>query len=298
MRSPTPSTEQPSPGVIVRVPASTSNLGAGFDFLGIALDLWLEARLAPGRGQPVYHGTLARLDPLSDVVARLLGNEIPPEHHLELSSRVPLSRGLGSSAAATVAGLVLLELLRGREPVRTAIFRRGAELEGHPDNVAPATFGGLVLSAAHPTRLDLHPCVGLALAVPDARLDTQHARAVLPDQVTRTRAVEQARRAAALVQGLVSGQADLITLGMEDQLAVPHRSPLIRGFAAAVAAGRRAGAHGVTISGSGSAVLAIAPVGYVQAVADAMVRALAAAGNPASALTPAVSGHGFVVVDP
>lgn len=282
--------------MIVRVPASTSNLGAGFDFLGIALDLWLEARVVPGSGKPTYRGTLAHLDPERDIVARLLGDEMPPGHDLELASQIPVSRGLGSSAAATVAGLVLRELLRKSVPARTAVFATGAALEGHPDNVAPATFGGLVLTAEQPICLALHPSIGLALAVPDAHLDTRQARAVLPDHVTRSQAVEQARRAAALIQGLVSGQADLVTLGMEDQLAVPHRKSLIPGFDAAVAAGRVAGAHGVTISGSGPTVLALAPVDRVAAVGSAMVEALEGAGNPATALAPAVSLDGFVVV--
>jgi homoserine kinase len=282
--------------ITVRVPASTSNLGAGFDWLGLALDLWLEARIVEGDSPAAFTGTLAKLDPAHDIVTKILGESMPADHHLELSSDIPVSRGLGSSAAAVVAGLALERLVGKRVPSREQIFQRGARLEGHPDNVAPAVYGGLVLAGDRPTLLTFHDDLAVALAVPDTSVDTKRARALLPDRVARGVAVEQAKRAAALVQGLVTGNGELLSFGMEDELAVPCRRSLITGFDLAVRAGTKAGAYGVTISGSGSGLVAIGPKGRTERIATTMAEALTTAGNPAIPLAPLVSSSGFSVV--
>lgn len=279
----------------VRVPGSTSNLGAGFDCVGLALDLWLEAGLIEGEGPPRYGGTLEELPPGRDIIHRLLGAGVPADLHLEVRSDIPVSRGLGSSAAAAVAGIALRELLAGRPPEPNAVFREAATLEGHPDNVGPAVYGGLVLAASRPTRLPLHDSLAVALAVPDSAMDTKEARAILPRQAARDTAIAQAGRAAALVLGLTQGDGDLVAYGMDDQLAVPHRRRLIKGFDAAVEAGCAAGAYGVTISGSGSALVAIAAPSAAASVAAALARALTESGNPAAPLTPAVVLAGFTV---
>lgn len=277
----------------VRVPASTSNLGAGFDCLGLALDLWLEAELVEGNLPPVYRGTLQGLDHDRDIVSGILREHLPNGSRLVLSSTIPVSRGLGSSAAAVVAGLTLQHLIEGQTPSRDAIFRRGVELEGHPDNVAAAVYGGLTLATPRPTVLALHESLGIALTVPNITVDTRRARAMLPNQVTRQTAVAQARRAAALIQGLVTGNGQLIAYGMEDVLAVPFRKQLIRGFEPAVRAGLEAGAFGVTISGSGSALVAIGPARLSADIADALTEGLGSAGSAAYPLTPAVTLEGF-----
>lgn len=278
----------------VRVPASTSNLGAGFDFLGLALDLWLEARLVPGASPPVYRGTLEGLDPTRDLVMQLLGDACPRDHHVELVSDIPVSRGLGSSAAAVVAGLALRNLALGETPSQESIFDRGVQVEGHPDNVAPAVYGGLILIAERPIPLSLHRTLGVALAVPDIPVDTRRAREILPQTLPRDVVIEQARRAAALIQGLVGGDGELIAFGMEDQLAVPCRKSLIPGFERAVQAGQASGAYGVTISGSGSAVVAVAPANLAPAVGAALATALTNDERTAAPLTPGVSPTGFV----
>jgi homoserine kinase len=279
--------------VFSRSPASTSNLGAGFDCLGLALDLWLEMRVVRGDGAFVYRGTLSALRPEIDVVAKILDGVVPAAHHIELDSEIPVGRGLGSSAAATAAALALRARLLGHRIQLDAVFAETASREGHPDNAAPTVYGGLMLAAARPTRLAFHRTLGIALALPDATVDTTAARAVLPGQVPRATAVEQAARAAALVTGLTSGDGDLLTHGMDDRLAVPHRVHLIPGFANAVRAGREAGAHGVTISGSGSTLVAVTPRERAAAVAAALAHALTEAGNPAAALTPTVSEKGL-----
>lgn len=277
----------------VRVPASTSNLGAGFDCLGMALDLWLEARLVPGPGEPVYRGTVEGLKPADDLILRTLGSHDGGRFHLEVESAIPVGKGLGSSAAAIVAGAALLQLAAGSRLNRDRAFEAAAKAEGHPDNAAPAAYGGLVLAAQRPVKLGFHGSLAVALAVPEQGLDTRTARRILPDEYPRNVAVGQAARAAALVHGLTTGRGDFIAFGMEDQLAVPRRKHLIPGFDAAVQAGRDAGAYGVTISGAGSSLIAIVPQGRASVVADVMAEALLLAGNPAEAMTPAVAETGL-----
>ena len=277
----------------VRVPASTSNLGAGFDCLGLALDLWLEASLVPGPGAPEYAGELATVKPGSDVMlAHLSACGLTDRFHLIARSDIPVSRGLGSSAAARVAAVTLEQLARDGRLQLDEVFAHTASAEGHPDNAGPAVYGGLVLSAARPTKLTIHSDVRVALAVPQQLVETGAARAVLPENVVREKAVAQASRAAALVAGLANGDGELIEFGMQDEIALPYRKDLIPGLDQAIHAGRAAGAYGVTTSGSGSTVLGFASASRARDVAAAMAEALTQNDNPATAMTPEVSDTG------
>jgi homoserine kinase len=281
----------------VRVPASTSNLGAGFDCLGLALDLWMEVRLMEGEGEPVYMGTVAGLDHRSEILAGVLSGSLTPRHHLEVLSEIPLARGLGSSAAAAVAGFAMRQLLQEKGLERDEVYESAVSLEGHPDNAGAATFGGFVLAAPRPARLAFNKGLGVALAVPETPIDTKTARGILPTDLPRAATIRQASRAAALVLGLMNAEGDLIGYGMDDQIAVPLRKGLIPGYDQAVAAGIEAGAYGVTISGSGSAVVAISATERASDVAVAMAHALAAQGNPAEPITPEVSERGVGVLE-
>src|SRR5574342_999730 len=123
----------------VRVPASTSNLGAGFDCLGLALDLWLEARLINGDGRATYAGTVAGLSPDHDLIAQTVRDAgLSGRWRLDVRSEIPVGKGLGSSGAAVVAALALVDLARGAPLNREALLERAAAVEGHPDNVGPA----------------------------------------------------------------------------------------------------------------------------------------------------------------
>ncbi|NIM49241.1 MAG: homoserine kinase [Gemmatimonadales bacterium] len=281
----------------VRVPATTSNLGAGFDCLGLALDLWLEVQLEEGSGAPEYVGAVESLSPSEDIVLRAVGDALPTQHHLVVRSDIPMARGLGSSAAAAVAGFALRQLIQSNAVDRDVVYESAVELEGHPDNAGAATYGGFVLAAPRPARLAFSKRLAVALAVPEAPIDTYTARSILPQEVSRAATIAQTSRAAALVLGLMNAEGDLIAFGMDDQIAVPHRKRLIPGFDEAVAAGTGAGAFGVTISGSGSALLAIAPLESAQEIAAAMASALTTQGNPATPLTPAVSPQGVAVME-
>ena len=281
----------------IRVPGSTSNLGAGFDCVGLALDLWLEARIVLGPGPGRFTGAVAEISPEHEIVSEILGDALPENHRLELHSDIPIGKGLGSSAAAAVAGIALRESLRHREPDRDRVFQNAADREGHPDNAAPSVYGGLVLSSPDPMRLKIGARFAVALALPHGTIDTKEAREILPDSLPRGDAVAQAAGAAALVYGLTAGDADLVRRGFEDRIATPHRAKLIAGYSAAVDAGLHAGAFGATISGSGPAILAITTPDLAPSVANAMAEALTAAGNPAEPMTPKVNETGYQLGD-
>lgn len=279
----------------VRVPGSSSNLGSGFDCVGLAIDRWLTASISLGPGT----GALVRR------TGRLSTLELPPEEDLlyrgfraacdaggvqwagavafDVASDIPVGCGLGSSAAAVVAGALLADAALGLGLKRERIAELATAIEGHPDNVAPALYGGAVLSIPTPHGLRSSPLVvapGLAfvLAVPPFPSDTKAARAALPASLPHGDAVRAAGRAAALVQGLATGDGDLLAAALEDLLHVPFRRAGIPGYDAVVAAACGAGAWGATLSGAGSAILAISPPARADAVADALLAAWRDAG--------------------
>lgn len=273
--------------LVVRVPCSTSNLGSGFDTIGLALDRYLEVRFVPRTGgdsglRLERRGTLATLElpAYEDLAVRAfraveeeVGRRAPGT--LVLHSEIPLARGLGSSAAALVAGHAAARLALGLPPDPHASFRHAAAVEGHGDNAAPCAWGGLVgvvRTDAGPrvVPLELSPEVGFAYAAPGVTISTRAARAVLPEQVEHRAAVEELGHLVALLRGLATADGELVRLGVRDHLHVPHRLRLIPGAPEAIRAAYATGAWGVTISGAGSGLLAIAAPGDAAAIASAM----------------------------
>lgn len=281
--------------VTVRVPASSSNLGAGFDCVGVAVGRWLRLsarRASPGAAAaaPVTLeriGTLATLAVPADedwlyrgfaAACRRARHVVPPGLVLAAESEIPVARGLGSSAAATVAGAVAASALLGLALDAHAVAALATELEGHPDNVAPAVFGGATLVVPGPdgdivTPIVVHASIAFVFAVPDFTVETKHARAVLPATLPHAQAVRAAAKSAALVQGLAHGDPRLLAAALDDVLHVPFRRSLVRGYTEVTDAARQAGAYGATLSGSGPTVVALAPLARAAAVGAAMVRA-------------------------
>ncbi|HJU54761.1 MAG TPA: homoserine kinase [Pyrinomonadaceae bacterium] len=265
-----------APSFTVRVPASTSNLGAGFDCFGLALRLYLSVRatVVEGAAEPcrVRNGGegvgLSRTaDNLIYVAMRFAasreGLELPPVR-LAVHNELPLGRGLGSSAAAIVAGLSLCQLVCGHELSDETILRYALELEGHADNVAPALYGGFVvncvtqgggvLAVKRRWPADLKTIV----VSPDVSLKTAEARDALPRTIERAAAVHNIQRAALFVAALDAGRYDLLWEAMRDQLHQRHRESLVPGLSAALATPREPGLVGLALSGAGPSVVALA----------------------------------------
>ena len=259
----------------VRVPASTSNLGPGFDCLGLALDLFIDVRVcasAPGEAPTrTLSGPSSSAWPSleSDLTRRAFALACErygvPEQpfHWQIESEVPIGRGLGSSGAAVAAGIRLAGALAPQPPSLEQELALGIELEGHPDNVTASLIGGATLcvpiegEAPACTSVELSPDLGFALAWPKEALTTSAAREALPSSVDFGDAIENPRRLGLLLAGLRTADPRLLSLGGEDRLHERYRLPLIPGAAEALRAARDAGAWLATLSGSGSALFAI-----------------------------------------
>jgi homoserine kinase len=273
--------------VRVRVPATSANLGPGFDALGVALRLYntVEISLAE-RSEIVVTGEGAGALPTDETnlvyaaaleVTRLAGGQ-GVQFALRCRNTIPLRRGLGSSAAARVAGIVGANRLLGDPLDVRGILDLAYALEEHPDNVLAAVAGGFTVAAGRRGELRWARLVppslpGVVLAVPDLPVETARARACLPRRVALEDAVFNVSRTGLLVAALSSGQFDLLDAAMQDRLHQPHRASLIPGLKEVLQAARHAGAFGAALSGAGSAVIAFAPGALTRAVGEAMVDA-------------------------
>jgi homoserine kinase len=265
----------------VTVPCSTSNLGGGFDCIGLALNRYLVATFTPG---DELH--LTRLGTLADSAGDDLVFETIRKRGIRgtlvLDSTIPVGKGLGSSAAATVAGIAIITALDDDDFDYDVALEMASVLEGHADNVAPALLGGLVGVVAEngtyrPFPLALSHELGFAFAAPNAIVSTKAARKALPAQVSHAIATRSIARGVALVEGLAEADRDLLRVGFSDELHVPYRLGMIPGGANALEAATTAGAWGATISGSGSGLIAVCEKGGEPAVRDAMADAFATA---------------------
>lgn len=294
--------------VTVSVPASTSNLGPGFDCLGLALDLRneLTLELAEEPGKPVVEiegegaATLPRGEKnlLVQAARRVLPANLPGRLVFKAVNRIPLARGLGSSAAAAVAGLwagahLFGTLRRTEDELETM----AVALEGHPDNVAPCVHGGLTASLTvdgrpRAQRLRIHPSFASAVCIPAFELATKKARAALPKKVPLADAVFNAARALLLARALETGRTTMMAELMEDRLHQPYRARLVPGLREALPAAIRAGAAGAALSGSGPTVFALVQDGAGPRVGRAMQRAFAGRRIAARWLALPVDHHG------
>jgi len=282
----------------VLVPCSTSNLGSGFDAVGIALSVFdLMVRVSPG-GEGLRIARLSgegadRLPPDSTnrVIeaahrAAMTAGRRPESLAAELSihSSIPLKRGLGSSAAAALAGAMLADALADGAIGGETVLRTAVEMEGHPDNVVPALRGGAQVSVRDgrggivscPIRIGAP--LRAALYIPDQELATSAARAVLPKQVPFADAVHNLGRAALLVAALTEGRLDLLSEAMDDRLHQPARAGLLPWLPPLLAAAKKGGAFGAALSGGGTTVCALCSAGSAREVGRAMMDAAASLG--------------------
>jgi homoserine kinase len=270
--------------ISVRVPCSTSNLGAGFDCIGLAFDRYLTATLHIA-DQPLHierRGTLqdANISNRDDwLLAAMHSLDCHPRGLLVVDSDIPVGKGLGSSGAAAVAGVMLAIRLKRSEMRRQDVASHAAGIEGHPDNAVPATFGGLVAAMAESSdsammvrihRLPLSSLLRFVYAAPRVALATKDARDALPGNVSHEVAARAIARSLALVEGLREADPELLRIGFADELHVPYRLPMIPGGQEVMNAAVEAGAHCATISGAGSGMIAVCPRGGENEVMYAM----------------------------
>jgi len=238
----------------VRVPAWSANLGPGYDVLAAALDLTLELEVAE-TGEFSVESDVPDV-PLdrSNLCVRAFEALHPADGlRFRIRSRIPLAAGLGSSAAAIVAGLTAADHLYELD---ASLFEKANELEGHPDNVAAALLGGFVVCAGgDPVRLEPPAGLEAVIAIPPGRVATGDARAALPTRVPMADAVDNVAHASLLVLGLATDDLSLLGRGLRDRLHQNHRAHLYRRSMELVAQGAELGALGATISGAGPTVL-------------------------------------------
>ena len=283
--------------VVVDVPATTANLGPGFDCLGAALDLnnRFAMRRIEGGGERFEliiegsEGSHLRGGPENLVyraaqrVWKAAGLE-PVALEARVRLAVPPARGLGSSATAIVAGLMGANALVGEPLSKEKLLELAIDIEGHPDNVVPSLLGGLCMTAKAASqrwrvvRCEWTPSVKAVVAIPSIRLSTSEARRAMPKAIPVGDAVVNLGALTLLLQGLRTGNGDLISDGMHDRLHEPYRWRLIKGGDQVKQAAMEAGAWGCAISGAGPSVLALCEEDKGPAVSRAMVKAWEAAG--------------------
>lgn len=261
----------------MRVPASTANLGAGFDCIGLALNLYLTvgARIVPAIGDKCHfrltgegsEGSSRNEENLiirsMRLVAEREGFSLPAVE-LEVNNELPLARGLGSSATAIIAGITLAALVCDRKLSEQMVLRYALEMEGHADNVAAAYLGGMVVTCIKPdgsvltVKRSWPSELRVIIVSPEALLKTAETRVVLPANVTREDAVFNLQRVALFVAAVEAGAYDLLWDAMQDRLHQVHRQALVPGLAEALATPPQPGLVGIALSGSGPSVVALA----------------------------------------
>jgi homoserine kinase len=255
----------------VRVPASSANLGPGFDALGIAFDIYLECdfRLAAETRISV-EGRDADQIPASEEnlifqVARMVGAQ--ENFELRIRNDIPLGKGLGSSAAAVVSGVVIGAELASLEWDRAKVLDEASRIEGHPDNASACVLGGIVASAAeasgkvHAVQFPLPEQFGVAVIVPDFAVPTSQARSVLPETYSRADAIANIQRTALLIAAIASGDRNAFPLALEDRLHQPYREALVPGLGE-ITSLRTPGLLGCVLSGAGPSILAFYERGH------------------------------------
>jgi homoserine kinase len=280
--------------VTIRVPATVANLGPGFDILALAVQLQneVEARTEPGGGIAIDAGPDSPeelRDPARNLIARSFvaacaaARVDAPGVRIRCRNAIPFGRGLGSSAAAALSGVLAANALANLGWDEQQVIAAAARVEGHPDNVAAAMLGGMVVCVSGGPVVQVPVPDGLraVLFVPDAEMSTEAARRAVPVSFSRDDAIHNASRCALLVLAMLTGQLHLLDEAMRDRWHQPARSELMPHVPLLIEAALAAGAHGACLAGAGPSVLALCS-GDTEAVGSAMAEA---------ARLASVSGH-------
>ncbi|MBM3748325.1 MAG: homoserine kinase [Acidobacteria bacterium] len=292
----------------LRVPASSANLGPGFDALGMALGIYLRCRFrAAERLEIRVRGRDAEQIPAGEdnliwqtalAVACDVREKLPPIE-LEIDNQIPIGKGLGSSAAALTAGVVIADRLLGLHWKPLRILDEAARIEGHPDNVAACVLGSIVAAAidsggvARAVRLELPARFGVAVVAPDFDLPTTTARAVLPQSYSREDAIFNVQRAALLIAALATGTASAFPAALEDRFHQPYRASLIPGLEEILRL-RAPGLLGCALSGAGPSILVFYERGF-EPVCDLVRQIFALHGRAAEVIWTRIAERGYEV---
>jgi len=293
----------------VRVPATSANLGPGFDALGMALSIYLEVRFRPAETLSIrVSGRDADQISTEDdnliwqtalAVGEHAGRPMPAVE-IEINNDIPIGKGLGSSAAALLSGVVIADEVLGLEWSRDHILDEAARIEGHPDNVAAAALGSIVASAidsegvTRAVRMQLPARYGVAVVVPDFVLPTSKARAALPNTYSRADAVFNIQRSALLIAAMLTQTTDAFHEALEDRLHQPYRARLVPGLSEMIAL-RVDGLLGAALSGAGPSVLVFYERGHEEVV-EQFEALFAAHGHGSEALVAHIPDHGYDVL--
>ena len=255
-----------------RIPASTTNLGPGFDVLGLALQLYstVSLEITGSSTEVVVSGVDVEKIPSTpehitfqavESIFQRSGVQQPKGLKLTIANGIPAIRGLGGSGTAILGGLLTANVLCGNMFSLSEILNFSTAIEGHPDNVAASLYGGLVISVQeeehiHTIQLVCDPALHVVLAIPEFTLSTQKARDILPKTVDFADAIYNISRSSLLVASIATGKLDMLPLAMKDKLHQPYRSTLIPGFNDVVEAATSAGALSIALSGAGPTIAA------------------------------------------
>ena len=271
------------------VPATSANVGPGFDCLGTALTLYNEFKFTPLEESRVFiNVTGPEAEKVSTDENNLLYQAFmefyrhlkqkPPSVKIEIKLGIPLARGLGSSATAILGGLLGANILAGKPLSRKQLMELAFAIEGHPDNLVPALLGGCQLTATNDKRKEVcdipwHQEVIPVIAIPDFELSTSEARKVLPTQVEHRDAIFNTAHLGLLLRGLETGNHEWLEAALQDKLHQPFRKSLIKGYDSVYSAAVSAGAYGMVISGAGPTLLALTDTLHSEGVEIAMAKA-------------------------
>jgi homoserine kinase len=289
----------------VRVPATSGNVGPGFDCFGVALTLYNHFQFIPADQVRITASGLgsANLDvSVHNLVYRSwlkcwqMLNQNPPPVHLHIDMHIPLSRGLGSSATAICAGITAANVWAGQPLSQGQLISLATDLEGHPDNVTPALVGGAQLIVDRVVcPIPWHENLAVVVAIPDFELSTTKARQVLPEMVSRESAIFNTAHLALLTQALATGNPDWLRTALQDRLHQPYRTPLIPAMTDILQGAMAQGAYGVVISGAGPSLLAITPPDRASAVGSVMTHIWRSRDIQSTYLVLAIDTQGTVV---
>ncbi len=296
----------------VTVPATTANLGVGFDCIGAALSLYNKFQFTSVATETKLTITVegAEADKLSTDEGNLIYQsflklyqhiqQTPPSIKIDIKLGVPLSRGLGSSATAIVGGLIGANQLAGNPLSQSEIMELAIAIEGHPDNVVPALLGNCQLSVGEPNNwyissIPWHQEIIPVAAIPNFELSTEAARSVLPSEYSRSDAIFNISRMGLLLRALATNNGEWLQIALEDKIHQPYRQSLIRGYDGVKSAAIASGAYGMVISGAGPTLLALTNSDKVKTVVTAMSEAWAKIGVEAEVRSLLLDTVGAVI---